>query len=172
MSKEDGNECLCLRIESCYTGKEFNSLCMYAHSLYRITNREEEHNGFKYNTGLNEDTLQFNPTGKCSAGGLYFFDRGQVSECKRYVKCGYWIRKLEIPNDARVYVENNKYKTNKFILHERIRIGNVRPENLCGMYDKCTDFLKNEYGINGINDINGINIKKPTNPTTTRKMNV
>ena len=42
--------------------------------LYRITNEEECHNGFKYQTGDNIDILEFNPNDTCQPGGLYFFD--------------------------------------------------------------------------------------------------
>ena len=59
-----------------YSGEEFKKRCKF--TFYRITNHEENHRGFQYYDGLNIDTQAFNPTGECSAGGLYFFDQIQV----------------------------------------------------------------------------------------------
>ena len=129
-----------LKVGCCYDGKTFNGLVK--HTLYRVTNEEENHNDFQYNTGLNVDILKFQPSGECKAGGLYFFDRSQVTKYLDYVDCGYWVRKVEIPDDALVYVENNKYKADKFVLHDKIIIGNVDPGNLCEMYDTVSEFLK------------------------------
>ena len=33
-----------------------------------------------------------------------------------------WMRYVSIPDDAQVYVDDNKYKCDKFILHERMKI--------------------------------------------------
>ena len=139
-----------LDVGEVYTGKEFNSRCK--HSLYRITNEREKHHKFQYETGLNTDTLKFDPSGECKPGGLYFFDRSQVINYRFYVKNPFWIRRVEILNDDNnnndktfVYVERDKYKTNRFILHDRIRIGNIDPGDLCDMYDECIDF---DFNIN------------------------
>ena len=55
----------------------------------------------------------------------------------------YWIRRVEIPDDALVYVEWKKYKADKFILHERVRIGNVDASNIHMMYQACSN--KDQY---------------------------
>lgn len=54
-----------------YTGEEFNDKFRNAIFL-KLTNSIENHNGFQYQTGLNIDTVPFNPLGKCCAGGIYF----------------------------------------------------------------------------------------------------
>ena len=126
-----------------YRGKDFKNLVRS--SFYRITNYEEIHNGFEYKTGLNVDVLPFDPSGECKAGGLYFFDGSQVTNFKQYVPTGYWMRRVIIPDDAMVYIEKGKYKTNKFILREKIGIGNVDPKKLVNVHDECCKFL-NEYG--------------------------
>ena len=131
-----------LQIGNVYTGEEFNKISKC--SLYRITNKKEKHNDFQYYDGLNVDTREFDPTGECKSGGLYFFDEIQVCTAiimRVYVINRYWIRKVTIPDDARIYVEHHKYKTDKFILHERIRIGNVRTTKLHKMYDKCANII-------------------------------
>ena len=53
------------------TGEEFNKF--YCDTFfYKLTNETEKHHNFQYQDGLNVDTVEFNPVGKCSAGGLYF----------------------------------------------------------------------------------------------------
>ena len=127
-----------------YTGAQIKKMCGY-YRFYRLTCQNEIHNGFQYETGLNIDTIDFNPSGSCKPGGLYFFDHTQVHNYRLCACDVYWIRKVEIPDDAQVYVEYGKYKADKFILHDRIRIGNVDDTALCEMYDACIDFLKKGY---------------------------
>jgi hypothetical protein len=40
----------------------------------KLTNKEENHNGFQFQTGLNVDTSPFNPKGECRPGGIYFYE--------------------------------------------------------------------------------------------------
>jgi hypothetical protein len=56
-------------------GKEFNKLNK-GKQLIKLTNIEENHNGFQFNTGLNIDTVPFNPSGDCKPGGIYFCEGG------------------------------------------------------------------------------------------------
>ena len=41
-------------------------------NYYKILNKKENHYGLQYQTGLNEDILEFNPSGDCTSGGIYF----------------------------------------------------------------------------------------------------
>lgn len=96
------------------SGTEFNSI--YTGKLYKFLNSTLRHNGFRYEMGLNIDTQTFNPNGSCSKGGLYFCDE---SNCYLYWdKFGPKVAVVEIPNDARVYVEKDKFKTDRLILTE------------------------------------------------------
>lgn len=99
------------------SGKEFKSI--HGHkTFYRITNNLECHRGFQYKTGVNIDHLPFNPTGECSAGGLYFTE---VDKLSMWITLNStYIRRVEIMNDSRIYIEDNKFKADKFILGERI----------------------------------------------------
>ena len=54
--------------------------------FYRLLNKEENHRGFQYKTGLNIDTNEFNPSGSCEKGGLYFFDEAQLINYSRYTR--------------------------------------------------------------------------------------
>ena len=90
-------------------------------NYYKITNKEENHNGLKYKTGLNIDILPFNPSGDCQSGGIYFSKEDILS----FLGYGPWIRKVTIPNDAQVY-ENpgkpKKWKADKVILGRKKKI--------------------------------------------------
>lgn len=85
--------------------------------FYKLTNAAECHFGFKYKTGYNEDHLPFNPKGTCSAGGLYFTEYDKIGLW--IGSCGWYMRQVEIIDDSLVYIEQNKFKTNKFILREK-----------------------------------------------------
>jgi hypothetical protein len=91
--------------------------------LVKLTNETECHNGFQFKTGLNEDTIPFNPTGECEPGGIYFTDIGNMPEWLEYGnKQMKYCRTVTLPPDCRVYVEENKFKADKIILGERVEI--------------------------------------------------
>jgi hypothetical protein len=89
--------------------------------FYRITNYGENHNGFQYKTGVNVDTIPFNPTGKCTRSGLYFFSKYQLVHWDSYCLGAYHIREVSFDGleDARIYRENEIYKCDKFRLADR-----------------------------------------------------
>jgi hypothetical protein len=86
--------------------------------FYKILNEDEKHFSLKYQTGLNIDTEEFNPSGDCRPGGIYF----SREDILAFLSYGPWIRKVILPEDARVY-ENpgkpKKWKADKVILGER-----------------------------------------------------
>lgn len=92
---------------------------------FRFTNEEEDHNGFKYKTGLNVDTIAFNPCMSCGAG-LYFFGRDNISDAPCNVNPCIsplvWVREVILPEDARHMDLVHKHKADKFILGPRRRI--------------------------------------------------
>ena len=85
---------------------------------YKILNKEEKHNNFQYKTGLNVDTVPFNPSGKCQPGGLYF---SEVKDIPNYFNYGPYIREVVLPDDAKVYKEpcGTKLKADRIILKKR-----------------------------------------------------
>jgi ankyrin repeat protein len=89
--------------------------------FYKILNETENHRGMNYQTGLNIDPVPFNPSGNCETGGIYFAREDILA----FLGYGPWLRKVTIPEDARVY-ENpgkpRKWKADKVILGERERI--------------------------------------------------
>ncbi len=86
--------------------------------FYKILNEKENHNDFQYKDGLNIDTNEFN-TKECSAGGLYFCEKQYIS---LYIEYGIYIRKVSIPNDAKINEEYNKFKADKIVLDKRISL--------------------------------------------------
>jgi len=90
-------------------------------NYYKITNENEIHYKMAYKTGLNVDVLPFNPSGNCERGGIYF----SREDILTFLDYGPWIRKVELPEDAKVY-ENpgspKKWKADRVILGERRKI--------------------------------------------------
>ncbi len=122
------------------TGDDFND--KYAGiEFYKLTNKKEIHNGFQFKTGLNIDTIPLNPNGECNPGGIYFTEFDNILLWINYN--GYKmanIRKVIIPNNAKVYIEKNKFKADQIILDEPLNL-NVFLENR----------ITNEICINAIN---------------------
>ena len=87
---------------------------------FKITNREEKHNGMQYQTGLNVDILPFNdnPKASCVPGGIYFSDEKNICGFLTY---GQWIREVTLPEDAKVVKDpsGGKWRANKVLLGER-----------------------------------------------------
>lgn len=81
--------------------------------FYKFLNDDLVHHGFKFKLGLNVDHVPFNPN-TCTSGGLYFCEE---SKCHMYFSAyGKKLGRVTIPDDARVYVEDNKFKADKLIL--------------------------------------------------------
>jgi len=100
------------------SGKEFKS--KYPTTIfYKLTNETENHNGFQFQDGLNIDTYPIN-INECSQGGLYFTDKNNILRWIKYNgKEMKYIREVEILDDSLIFIEDKKYKTNKFILKQR-----------------------------------------------------
>ena len=111
-------------IEKELTGRQFNKI-YHDKFLVKLTNMEETHNGFKFDDGLNADTISFNTNITCSSGGMYFIEECNMHKWIFYnsvVGFMYYVRKVTIPDDARVYVEIDKFKADKIMLGPRERI--------------------------------------------------
>ena len=91
------------------TGKKFNELFPNCELRKKIKN-DMMMKGFKYQIGINKDTLPFNPTGECKKGGLYCTTKGYINDFKDE-EYGKNIYKVRIPDEAQVYIEGpNKLK--------------------------------------------------------------
>ena len=122
-----------MEVHTVLTGEEFNRI----HSdtkFYKVLNDSLCHYDFTYKEGLNIDTNLFTPRSTCSAGGLYFCEEDKLAR--------YLCRYGSIPNDALVYKEEDKFKTNKIILH------NIHPINDLPLWLD-TSFIKLSIQHNG-----------------------
>jgi hypothetical protein len=114
-----------------FVGKDFNKYFSHI-PLYKITNQNEIHHNMKYEDGLNIDINQQkfdNQNCNCinwfcddhTDYGINFSDNptmwGDLYECDKNV-C--YIRKIIIPEDARVIIGKNKVRSDKVILDKRI----------------------------------------------------
>lgn len=99
-----------------YTGKDLNN---HNFELYLLTNEEEINNGYKYQDGLNTDELPFSPGRNNIKKGFYFFSKSQLFRYEYFTNSVKYIRRVELPQDARVYFSGDMFKTNKFILGPR-----------------------------------------------------
>lgn len=108
------------------SGKNFNEMFPNI-KLLKLTNNEENHNGFQFKDGLNIDNVPFNPSNYSSLGGLYFVEEcyahhwihyGDMVKMKTMVN----IRTVTIPDDARVYIEYDRLKADKIILGPKTEI--------------------------------------------------
>src|SRR5579872_2707546 len=107
------------------SGKVFNQAYPNIR-LIKLTNKKENHNGFQFKNGLNIDNIEFNPKEECLPGGIYFVT---LEEAHKWIYYGYPkynfmvnMRKVTIPDDARVYVEWKKFKADKIILGPKSNI--------------------------------------------------
>lgn len=105
-------------------GKEFNKKYKDV-EFYRLTNKNENHNGFQYKTGLNIDVNQIDFTHTTNVGGLYFTKKEHMKIWIEYdLQKMVYYRKVTIPDDAIVCETTYEFKTNKFILGEKHNICN------------------------------------------------
>lgn len=107
------------------SGYEFNQIYKGV-NMYKFFYRNLAHRDFIYTLGLNVDTEPFNPTGECLPGGLYFC---QESDCYKYFTTyDQKVGIIEIPNDAQVYIEKNKFKADRLIIKNIIDFNDMSDE--------------------------------------------
>lgn len=116
------------------TGHDFKKRYHNA-KFYKLTNKAELHNGLKYKKGLIIDPIPLNDASGCSPGGIYFCCKNNIIKWLDYSCAGYmqYYRPVEIPDDATVCVDYNKFKADKIVLGRRKRIWSD--------YDLCYDMV-------------------------------
>ena len=82
---------------------------------YKIVRYDYTHNDMVYKLGLNKDILDFNPSGSCESGGLYFTDYENLGTFCNY---GSIVATIRLCNDSQVYKDpdGNKWKADKFVI--------------------------------------------------------
>ena len=104
------------------TGQQLNQ--QYPEKVFvKLTNQLENHNGYQFQTGLNIDSIPFNPSGECQPGGIYFCLLEKIHIWLNYNDDQMiYARVVTIPDDALVWVEREKFKADRIILSERQKI--------------------------------------------------
>jgi len=99
---------------------------------FKITNQDECHHGYQYQTGLNILDKPFEMEGSCVPGGLYFTD---LENLHKFYGYGVWLRVVIIPGNA-VMVEDpsgGKWRADKIILghkHALFDVETIKKFNL------------------------------------------
>jgi len=102
--------------------------CMF----YKITNQDEIHNGYQYQSGLNVLDKRFEPRGSCVSGGLYYTDLNNLHDFYCY---GCWIREISIPGGTRMVQDpdGNKWRADRIILGRRYKLHSIKSFNYFGL---------------------------------------
>lgn len=87
------------------------------------TDTETERYSTKLHDGLNEIPLKQNH--HYVDGGIKFADVDNLLDSIKKTFTATYIRKVEIPDDAMVFIDDRDYMADKLILRERIPIGNM-----------------------------------------------
>src|SRR5579872_6169715 len=102
-----------------FTGSQFNKIFKGV-KFVKLTNANEIHNSYQFKDGLNIDNIPFKPIGECEPGGIYFIIDSEIKKWIYYSQqVMTHVRIVNIPNSAKVYVEDGKFKADKLILGEK-----------------------------------------------------
>ena len=107
---------------------------------YKILTKSMIHNDFTYKMGINKlnENEKFIGEGDCLSGGLYFCEYKDIDKWINYKNDLKYICEVELLPDSKIYKQENKIKTDTFILKNKMLL---------------SDFL-----VNNINDFNKIDI--------------
>jgi hypothetical protein len=105
-------------VDTSVLGSKFKE--MYKNcSVVKLTNESCCHNDFQFVEGLNEDVNEFNYAEVCGPDGLYFCTERDSEQWFDYLEDITYVWDVEIPDDARVCVYDEKIKSNKFVLSNK-----------------------------------------------------
>lgn len=121
------------------SGSDFNK-AYKGTTFYKFLYDDLTHYEFKYQLGLNIDWNVFNPSNECSKGGLYFCED---NKCHLYFnQYGTKLALIKIPDDARVYIEEDKFKANKLIIKKITDFSDIGDNCWINMIPKNAGALK------------------------------
>lgn len=106
----------------------------YVCPFYKVLNGAKDftHFGMRYTVGVNRDVIPFNPSGECQPGGLYFTTANNLAPWLCY---GDHIAIVGVEDDARVFIEKNKFKADAITIQEIIPFNDIplRDERLASI---------------------------------------
>ncbi len=94
----------------------------------KLTNEKENYNEYQFKTRYNVDSIPFNLQWSCQPGEIYFCEISKPAKWLYYsgtIDLIIYFRYVTIPDDVEVYIELNKFKTDKIILSERQKINDL-----------------------------------------------
>lgn len=116
----------------------------FGKTFYKLSDASDGRMGVQYKDGLNVDPRPFLPQGNAQGGGLYFFSDTQLIFLKYNWFIPFkvkYIRKVSFEGeaaDARIWVEDRKFKANKCIYGPRSEYsGNATDYVDWSDYDAC-----------------------------------
>ena len=99
------------------SGAKFKQI--YGNIFYKILKNDLNHNNLQLKNGENIDINNFNPSGQCTKGGIYFTN---LENIYYFLHLGVNVCKVTINDDYRVYVDNShnqlKFKADKIIIND------------------------------------------------------
>ncbi len=124
-----------LELHKVYTGANFN-IITEGRAFVKLTNKDSAHNDFSFFEGINVDSVPFNPHDECTPGGIYFVEKKYFINWLQYNENTMeYVWDVKIPNDARVYVENYKFKSDRIELYNKRKIEDMDIWNNMEMKD-------------------------------------
>ena len=105
-----------------------NALSENSGLYFKITNYNENHNGFQYVDGLNILCEEFNddPNKSCCAGGLYFTNAENIF---KFLDYGIYLREIILPTEnpdfRMIKDKDDKWRANMIVLGKRYDLSNV-----------------------------------------------
>lgn len=86
---------------------------MTSPKYFKILNKNITHNGYKFETSLNIDSLPWNPDPDCSPGGFYFTTAEYVWD---FIDHGSLLAEIEVPQGIEISVGEHKRKAHQIII--------------------------------------------------------
>lgn len=124
-------------------GKEFN--IKYAGTeFYKLTNDSEYHNGVQFRTGINYDPGFLSH--EYLSDGIYFIELKKIFTWLYFNKKMTKIRKVAIPDDAKVYVGRDNFKADKLILDDFVYLDEFLNSGKITV-DFCMEALKRSFSV-------------------------
>ena len=114
------------------SGAEFNKQ-YHGTGFYKFLYNNLKIYNTTYNIELNVDVIPFNPTDNFTKG-MCFYEKTKYPEYSS--KYGNMIAIIEIPDDSIIYIKNNEFKADRFIITKIIDISDMPYDFLLNML-KC-----------------------------------
>ncbi len=124
------------------TGKNFKEL-FKGKKVVKLTNKKCEHRGIIYDNGPVTDTIKWNPTGECLAGGIYFCLEDSVHRWIAYntevIGVMEFMWDVDFDDDTLIYVEHDKFKAHTIKLSNK--------QHIWSNPQKCIDLVSKDASL-------------------------